>query len=77
MRDLLGYAETHGHLRFRTRNGERVRLPAPWKIPELLEEIRAGRGPTSTDRRKPPRRKAERARTGYAGPLFDGKQTTR
>jgi DEAD/DEAH box helicase domain-containing protein len=76
LRDLLLYAETHGHLRFRTRNGERVRLPAPWKIPELLEEIRAGRGPTSSDRRKGPRRKAGGTRTGYAGPLFDGNQTT-
>ncbi|MBW2398858.1 MAG: DEAD/DEAH box helicase [Deltaproteobacteria bacterium] len=76
LRDLLGYAETHGHLRFRTRNGERVRLPAPWKIPELLEEVRAGRGPTSSDRRRP-RRKAGPKRTSYAGPLFDGNQTTR
>jgi DEAD/DEAH box helicase domain-containing protein len=77
LRDLLGFAETHGHLRFRTRNGERVRLPAPWKIPELLEEVRAGRGPSSMDRRKAPRRKAEPKRTGYAGPLFDGNQTPR
>jgi len=72
LRDLLGHAEAHGHLCFRTRNGERVRLPAPWKIPELLEEIRAGRGPIASNRRAAPRRAAGRTRTGYAGPLFDG-----
>jgi DEAD/DEAH box helicase domain-containing protein len=64
MRDLMAHAEQHGHLRFRTRNGERVRLPAPWRIPELLEEIRArrddaGRGPR--DRRSP----AAAPRPGY------------
>ncbi|MFQ5418366.1 MAG: Zn-binding domain-containing protein [Myxococcota bacterium] len=42
LRDLMTHAEDHGHLCFRTRGGERVRLPAPWHIPELLEEIRAG-----------------------------------
>ena len=44
MRDLMAHAERHGHLCFRTRNGERVRLPAPWRIQELVEEIRARRG---------------------------------
>jgi len=41
MRDLLRHAEVHGHLFFRTRAGERVRLPAPWKLPELIEQARA------------------------------------
>jgi DEAD/DEAH box helicase domain-containing protein len=72
MRDLLDFAEEHGHLRFRTRNGERVRLPASWKLPELLEEIRAGRGPSAAKRAPERRRRAAPERTGYAGPLFDG-----
>jgi hypothetical protein len=56
LRDLMAHAERHGHLCFRTRNGERVRLPAPWRIPELLEEIRARQGETARtrpDRRSP------------------------
>jgi DEAD/DEAH box helicase domain-containing protein len=43
LRDLLHHAERHGHLCFRTRSGERVRLPAPWRIPELVERARARR----------------------------------
>jgi hypothetical protein len=44
-----------------------VRLPAPWRIPELVEEIRARRGEvaaehTRRDRRSP----AASARPGYA-----------
>jgi len=42
LRDLMVHAEQHGHLCFRTRSGDRVRLPAPWRIPDLVEEIRAG-----------------------------------
>ncbi|NQZ97278.1 MAG: DEAD/DEAH box helicase [Myxococcales bacterium] len=41
LRDLLEFAETNGHLRFRTKNGERVRLPAVWSTPELVEQARA------------------------------------
>jgi DEAD/DEAH box helicase domain-containing protein len=41
LRDLLAHAETHGHLMFRTRAGERVRLPAPWKVADLVEDVRA------------------------------------
>jgi DEAD/DEAH box helicase domain-containing protein len=41
LRDLLAHAETHGHLVFRTRAGERVRLPAPWKVADLVEDVRA------------------------------------
>ena len=45
LRDLLAHAEAHGHLIFRTRSGERVRLPAPWRLPELVEAARAGVAP--------------------------------
>jgi DEAD/DEAH box helicase domain-containing protein len=41
LRDLLRHAESSGYLCFRTRGGERVRLPAPWRVPELVEEARA------------------------------------
>ncbi|MGH0035268.1 MAG: DEAD/DEAH box helicase [Myxococcota bacterium] len=41
LRDLVAHAETHGHLMFRTRAGERVRLPAPWKLADLVEGVRA------------------------------------
>jgi DEAD/DEAH box helicase domain-containing protein len=41
LRDLFEHARTHGHLMFRTRGGERVRLPLRLSLPELLE--RAGR----------------------------------
>jgi DEAD/DEAH box helicase domain-containing protein len=40
LRDLFQHAVAHGHLLFRTRRGERVRLPAPWSVAELLEEAR-------------------------------------
>jgi DEAD/DEAH box helicase domain-containing protein len=54
LRDLMAHAEQHGYLRFRTRNGERVRLPAPWRIADLIEDIQARRG------------EAEPAHTRYA-----------
>ncbi len=41
LRDLLAHAESEGHLMFRTRAGERVRLPAPWKVGDLVEDVRA------------------------------------
>ena len=37
LRDLFEHACTHGHLMFRTRRGERVRLPLRLSLPELLE----------------------------------------
>ena len=43
LRDLVEHAERHGHLLFRTRSGERVRLPAHWSVPELVERARAER----------------------------------
>ncbi len=39
--DLLRHASEHGHLCFRTKRGDRVRLPAPWQIPELVERAHA------------------------------------
>jgi DEAD/DEAH box helicase domain-containing protein len=50
LRDLFDRALAQGHLLFRTKNGERVRLPTPWSLGELLERARsrpalsAGRG---------------------------------
>jgi hypothetical protein len=41
LRDLFRHAERHGHLLFRTKLGERVRLPVRVSLPELLEAARA------------------------------------
>jgi DEAD/DEAH box helicase domain-containing protein len=41
LRDLLRYAEENGYLCFRTKRGDRVRLPAPWRVAELVERARA------------------------------------
>jgi len=41
LRRLLDHGVQHGHLRFRTRDGQRVRLPARWSLPELVESARA------------------------------------
>ncbi|MDX1649695.1 MAG: ribonuclease H-like domain-containing protein, partial [Myxococcota bacterium] len=41
LRDLFEHAVRHGYLLFRTRRGERVRLPMPLSVPELLERARA------------------------------------
>ncbi|MCH2171230.1 DEAD/DEAH box helicase [Myxococcota bacterium] len=55
MRDLLTHAQTHGNLFFRTRNGERVRLPAAWSLDEIVEKARSRRiTPPSRARRSPP-----------------------
>ncbi|MCG8592310.1 MAG: hypothetical protein MJE66_23705 [Proteobacteria bacterium] len=56
LHDLGATAETHGHLRLRTRAGERVRLPAPRKRAEPLEEAREGARACSV----PPRRGGRR-----------------
>jgi hypothetical protein len=45
LRDLLRHAEEHGYLFFRTRSGQRVRLPAAWSVPQLVEQARAQRDP--------------------------------
>ena len=38
---LHRHAEEHGHLCFRTRSGDRVRIPAHWPARELVEQSRA------------------------------------
>jgi DEAD/DEAH box helicase domain-containing protein len=43
LRDLFRHAERHGHLLFRTRGGERVRVPLRVEVAELLEAARARR----------------------------------
>jgi DEAD/DEAH box helicase domain-containing protein len=57
LRDLLRHAEEHGHLCFRTKQGDRVRLPAPWRIPELVERALA-RGDETIYRAEQARRQA-------------------
>ncbi len=42
LRDLFEHARRHGHLMFRTRRGERVRLPLRLSLAELLERARNG-----------------------------------
>ena len=44
LRDLFEHAERNGHLLFRTKHGERVRLPVRVSLPELLEAARERRG---------------------------------
>ena len=41
LRDLVAFAGERGFLLFRTRAGERVRLPAPWSLDAIVEEVRA------------------------------------
>ncbi len=41
LRDLFEHARRHGHLLFRTRRGERVRIPLRLSIEELVEHSRA------------------------------------
>jgi DEAD/DEAH box helicase domain-containing protein len=43
LRDLFAFATDRGFLLFRTRSGERVRIPTPWSAGALLEEWRAER----------------------------------
>jgi DEAD/DEAH box helicase domain-containing protein len=53
--DLLRHASEHGHLCFRTKRGDRVRLPAAWQIPELVERAHArpAEATREADRRRP------------------------
>ena len=70
LRDLFQRALAQGHLLFRTRAGERVRIPTPWSLAELLERARARRGDPLTAARsrgsgagaRAPRSTAARAR---------------
>ena len=45
LRDLLGHAEEHGYLCFRTKSGQKVRVPARWQVPDLVEQARARQRP--------------------------------
>jgi DEAD/DEAH box helicase domain-containing protein len=47
VRDLFEHALRHEHLLFRTRSGERVRLPARWSVDELIEREQARATPTT------------------------------
>jgi DEAD/DEAH box helicase domain-containing protein len=42
LRGLFERALARGHLVFRTRDGERLRIPTPWRVDELIERARAG-----------------------------------
>jgi DEAD/DEAH box helicase domain-containing protein len=42
LRDLFEHARTRGHLLFRTKRGERVRLPLRLSLSELIERARSG-----------------------------------
>src|SRR5690606_31517722 len=72
LRDLFQRALDQGHLLFRTRDGERVRIPTPWRLPDLLERARvraatpvsAGRGRAAAGAARAPRSTAPRARGG-------------
>jgi len=72
LRDLFERALARGHLLFRTRDGERVRIPTPWQLPALLERARAraeaplsaGRGRASPGAARAARSTAPRARGG-------------
>jgi len=69
VRALFEYALANGHLRFRTRDGRLVRLPARWQLGELVEAARAAR--PRYDEPRPRRRrtsssKSIRALTGSA-----------
>jgi DEAD/DEAH box helicase domain-containing protein len=52
LRALFERALAQGHLLFRTRDGERVRIPTPWRVADLVERARAG-GEASGSRRRP------------------------
>ena len=43
LRQLFEHATREGHLIFRTRDGERVKLPARWDTDELVETAAAAR----------------------------------
>jgi DEAD/DEAH box helicase domain-containing protein len=78
LRDLFERGRSQGHLLFRTRDGERVRIPTPWQIPYLLERARAraaaplsaARAPGAPGAARAARSTAPRARGGVppAGP---------
>ena len=60
LRDLFDHARSRGHLIFRTRRGERVKLPMKLHLGELLEHARAARAR--------PRRDLETLEPGRSAP---------
>jgi hypothetical protein len=56
LRDLFEHARQQGHLLFRTRGGERVRLPLRLSLEELLERARSGTPAASAPRPSQERR---------------------
>ena len=69
LRGLFEHGVRHGFLRFRTRDGQRVRLPAPWDPAALVEAARA-RQPRSRRRRgRATSSKSMRAVTGSASAI--------
>ncbi len=67
--DLLDHASEHGHLCFRTKRGDRVRLPAPWQIPELVERAHARPAKTANQADRPRARSQSQRKpsSGVAG----------
>jgi DEAD/DEAH box helicase domain-containing protein len=67
--DLLDHASEHGHLCFRTKRGDRVRLPAPWHIPELVEHAHARPAKTTIQADRPRARSKSQRKpsSGVAG----------
>ncbi|MFP8879230.1 MAG: Zn-binding domain-containing protein, partial [Myxococcota bacterium] len=74
LRDLLEHAEQHGHLCFQTKQGDRVRLPAPWKVDELVEhaQSRSSQAADSPKTRRAPRRR----RLRLVEPAATGRHST-
>ena len=50
--DLLEHAEQKGYLCFRTKQGDKVRIPAAWKVPALVEEARTQREASADSARR-------------------------
>jgi DEAD/DEAH box helicase domain-containing protein len=53
LRDLVRHAQANEHLLFRTKQGERVRIPLRLRLEELVEAARARRAPAPLPRRAP------------------------
>jgi hypothetical protein len=68
LRGLFEHGTEHGYLRFRTRDGQRVRLPARWDPAALVEAARA-RQARAPRRGRGARAKSMRAVTGSAAAI--------
>ncbi len=67
LRDLFGRALEQGHLIFRTKSGDRVRIPTAWSVPEILERARSVSGSRARDGGRAPREARSRAARARAG----------